>query len=639
MHVRMADEAVLLGPPPASESYLQMEKILEIAKITGSQAVHPGYGFLSENSKFATACEEAGIAFIGPPASSIVSMGDKSESKSIMLAAGVPCVPGYHGDNQDAKFLEEKANEIGFPLLVKAVLGGGGKGMKLVGSASEFAEQLSSAKREAMSAFGDDVVLLEKYITRPRHIELQVFGDKHGNCVHLFERDCSIQRRYQKVLEEAPAPGLTPEMRHKMGSSAVDAAKAVNYVGAGTVEFIFDRDSDAYYFMEMNTRLQVEHPVTEMVTKQDLVEWQLKVAAGYPLPMQQKELDEMGPQGHAFEARIYAEDPEKGFIPQTGQIKQMRLPEGEGVRVDTGIRDGDSVKPYYDPMISKLIVWDVNRTEALRKLYRALEDYQIVGLNNNIPFLLRCAQHRAFREADLDTGFIAKYDKELFPSKTADHEDSAGHILAALTTVLYKINGESIIETESPFGTSNAGFRVNTADTEAAPSLVVQLKNGDSDAVDVSVSVLSYDTFRFRLPDGTACMVQGRINEDGKLTAIVNEVSTQFSAFYEGSRVDLFWGSERRSFDVLPPAWAAAGETAYGKGSLLSPMPGRITKILANVGDQVQAGDPVLTLEAMKMEHIVRAPEKGTVKAINYNIGDLCEGNAELATVTASEEK
>ena len=402
---KKANEAVLLGPPPARESYLLGDRILEMALLTGAQAIHPGYGFLSENSKFARACESAGIVFIGPPATAIDAMGDKSESKRIMIEAGVPCVPGYHGPNQDEKFLLEEAKKIGFPLLVKAVLGGGGKGMKLVKSADEFLEQLASAKREAMSSFGDDIVLLEKYITRPRHIELQVFGDTKGNCVHLFERDCSIQRRYQKVLEEAPAPGLSKEMRHKMGSSAVDAAKAVKYVGAGTVEFIFDRDSDAYYFMEMNTRLQVEHPVTEMITKQDLVEWQLKVASGYHLPMTQKQLDDMGPQGHAFEARVYAEDAFKNFIPQTGKIRHIKIPTGDGVRVDTGIRNGDSVTPYYDPMISKLIVWDVNRTEALRKLHRALENYEIVGLNNNIPFLLRCSSHKAFREADLDTGF------------------------------------------------------------------------------------------------------------------------------------------------------------------------------------------------------------------------------------------
>jgi 3-methylcrotonyl-CoA carboxylase alpha subunit len=450
--------------------------------------------------------------------------------------------------------------------------------------------------------------------------------------VHLFERDCSIQRRYQKVLEEAPAPHLTKAMRSKMGSSAVDAAKAVNYVGAGTVEFIFDRDSDKYYFMEMNTRLQVEHPVTEMITKQDLVEWQLKVASGYPLPVTQQQLDDMGPQGHAFEARVYAEDPKKGFIPQTGTIRHMRTPTGEGVRVDTGIRSGDAVTPYYDPMISKLIVWDVNRTEALRKLQRALESYEIVGLNNNIPFLLRCATHRAFGEADLDTGFIPRYHDELFASDAPAKDDFAGPIFGALVAMLHKVN-LAAGNTESPFGTANAGFRVNNGWGRDAPQHEVTLKDEHGTVTTIGASVLGMDTFELTLPGGGKCVGQVRLLKNGKFTAILDGDAADFSAHYDQHSVHVWRGADRWSFELLPPAWAASADVAHGNGSLLAPMPGRVTKILVQKGQQVKQGDVILALEAMKMEHIVRAPEAGEVRAIHYAVGELVEGNAVLAIV------
>ncbi len=503
--------------------------------------------------------------------------------------------------------------------------------MKLVKSSDEFLDQLASAKREAMSSFGDDIVLLEKYITRPRHIELQVFGDTKGSCVHLFERDCSIQRRYQKVLEEAPAPGLSKEMRHKMGSSAVDAAKAVKYVGAGTVEFIFDRDSDKYYFMEMNTRLQVEHPVTEMITKQDLVEWQLKVASGYPLPMTQPELDAMGPQGHAFEARVYAEDPAKGFIPQTGKIRHIRIPKGEGVRVDTGIRNGDSVTPYYDPMISKLIVWDVNRTEALRKLHRALESYEIVGLNNNIPFLLKCATHQAFRDADLDTGFIPKYHNDLFAPEHVAKDDFAGPIFGTLVTMLHRVN-LGAADSSSPFGTVNAGFRVNDSPVDA-PQYRVELKDEHGASTTLGATVLTMDSFLLTLPNGATCVASAKVRADGQFTAVIDGDAADFSAFYDGASVHVWRGAQRWAFDLPPAAWAASADVQHGKGSLLAPMPGRITKILVQKGQAVKQGDVILALEAMKMEHIVRAPESGVVKSINFAVGELCEGNAVLAIV------
>ncbi|HOM15217.1 MAG TPA: acetyl/propionyl/methylcrotonyl-CoA carboxylase subunit alpha, partial [Rubrivivax sp.] len=412
-HVRMADEAVLIGPPAASESYLRAERILEAAQASGAQAVHPGYGFLSENDGFADACAAAGIVFIGPPASAIRAMGSKSAAKALMAKAGVPLTPGYHGDNQDPAFLEAQARDIGFPVLIKASAGGGGKGMRRVDRAEDFAAALASCQREAKNAFGDDHVLVEKYVLQPRHIEIQVFGDTHGSCVYLFERDCSVQRRHQKVLEEAPAPGMTRERRAAMGQAAVDAAKAVGYVGAGTVEFIANPDG-SFYFMEMNTRLQVEHPVTEMITGLDLVEWQLRVAVGEPLPLRQ---DQLTIDGHAIEARIYAEDPDKGFLPSTGKLLHLSPPaETEHVRVDTGVEQGDAITPHYDPMIAKLIVWDATREAALARMRQALAHYRVVGVANNVEFLSRLVAVPSFAHAELDTALIEREQANLFPA-------------------------------------------------------------------------------------------------------------------------------------------------------------------------------------------------------------------------------
>nr|MBP7393997.1 acetyl-CoA carboxylase biotin carboxylase subunit [Zoogloea sp.] len=413
-HVRLADEAVLIGPAPARESYLVIERIVAAARQTGAQAIHPGYGFLSENEDFCHACEAAGIVFIGPPVSAIRAMGSKSEAKKLMEKAGVPLTPGYHGDNQEAGFLNVQADAIGYPVLIKAAAGGGGKGMRLVERSADFLDALASCKREAAASFGNDHVLVEKYLTRPRHIEIQVFGDTQGKVVYLFERDCSVQRRHQKVLEEAPAPGMTPERRAAMGQAAVEAAKAVGYVGAGTVEFIANQDG-SFYFMEMNTRLQVEHPVTEMITGLDLVEWQLRVAAGQALPLAQEQL---AINGHALEARIYAEDPSKGFLPSTGRLAHLAPPEeGMHVRVDTGVEEGDEISPFYDPMIAKLIVWDVNRDRALARMLQALAEYRVVGVANNIEFLSRLTACPAFANADLDTGLIEREKDYLFPEQ------------------------------------------------------------------------------------------------------------------------------------------------------------------------------------------------------------------------------
>lgn len=402
--VMMADEAYCIGPASSSKSYLNVDKILEVAHLTKAQAIHPGYGFLSENSSFADRVAKEGLEFIGPPSSAIVAMGSKSASKDIMIAAGVPVVPGYHGSNQDSTFLHKQASNMGYPVLIKAVKGGGGKGMRIVHTSEEFQEMLQSSRREATKHFSDDVVLIEKYITRPRHVEVQVFADKSGNAVYLFERDCSVQRRHQKILEEAPGPLISEELRKSLGEKAVAAAKAVGYVGAGTVEFILDKDTEQFYFMEMNTRLQVEHPITEMVTGTDLVDWQLRVAAGNRLPLLQHELKL---KGHSFEARIYAENPSNDFLPDSGKLVHLRMPaESKSVRIETGVREGDLVSIHYDPMISKLVVWGETRTEALRVLRKALGEFEVVGPQTNIEFLKALASHPSFIEGDVDTGFI-----------------------------------------------------------------------------------------------------------------------------------------------------------------------------------------------------------------------------------------
>ena len=420
LHVAQADEAIRIGGPLARDSYLKVETIIEAAKKTGAEAIHQGYGFLSENAAFAQACADARIVFVGPPPSAIRAMGGKSEAKALMAKAQVPLVPGYHGEDQDPGVLEKAADKVGYPLLIKASAGGGGKGMKVAQNRSEFRDQLASAKREAKSSFGDDRVLIEKYLTRPRHVEIQVFADAHGNCVYLFERDCSIQRRHQKVIEEAPAPGMTAALRKRMGDAAVTAAKSIGYAGAGTVEFLLDEDG-SFYFMEMNTRLQVEHPVTEFITGLDLVEWQLRVASGEKLPLGQ---DQLTINGHALEVRLYAEDPDRDFLPQTGRITHLRFPPETGhVRVDTGITEGKEISTYYDPMIAKLIVWDRNRSSALAQLRRALNETEIGGLVTNTAFLSKLAGNKAFARADLDTGFIGRHEKELLPSVPPAHDD------------------------------------------------------------------------------------------------------------------------------------------------------------------------------------------------------------------------
>jgi len=619
-HVRLADEAVLIGPAAAKESYLVIERIIAAAKQTGAQAIHPGYGFLSENEDFCDACEREGIVFIGPPVSAIRAMGSKSEAKKLMEQAGVPLTPGYHGDNQEPGFLHEQADAIGYPVLIKAAAGGGGKGMRLVEKSEDFEAALASCKREAASSFGNEHVLVEKYVTRPRHIEIQVFGDTHGNCVYLFERDCSVQRRHQKVLEEAPAPGMTPERRAAMGRAAVEAAKAVGYVGAGTVEFIANQDG-TFYFMEMNTRLQVEHPVTEMITGLDLVEWQLRVASGEPLPLAQEQLRI---RGHALEARIYAEDPAKGFLPSTGKLLHLAPPaEGLHVRVDTGVEEGDEISPFYDPMIAKLIVWDDSREQALARMLQALADYRVVGVANNIEFLSRLTACPAFAGADLDTGLIEREKAYLFPE--GEEPPAEVYVVAALGELLREAawaedEARRGADPVSPWHARD-GWRLNaTANRE----LIFRV--GDTQK---SVQV-AYRGDRYALAvDGKSADARGELNARGRLRVDLDGTRMDATVITAGRMRHVFLHGRSWQLASVDPLHYT-GEGGGAEGGLLAPMPGKVIALLAEPGAKVAKGAPLLILEAMKMEHTINAPAAGTVKAFHFAVGDQVGDGAEL---------
>ncbi|MFZ6680458.1 acetyl/propionyl/methylcrotonyl-CoA carboxylase subunit alpha [Undibacterium sp. Tian12W] len=622
-HVAVCDEAVLIGPAAAKESYLRADKIIEVALATGAQAIHPGYGFLSENSEFAEACAKNGIAFIGPPASAIEAMGSKSAAKSLMEKANVPLVPGYHGDNQDADFLHTEADRIGYPVLLKASAGGGGKGMRVIEKSADFKDALASCKREAINSFGDDKVLAEKYLQRPRHIEIQVFADTHGNCVYLFERDCSVQRRHQKVLEEAPAPGMTAERRAAMGDAAVAAAKAVGYVGAGTVEFIANQDG-SFYFMEMNTRLQVEHPVTEMITGTDLVEWQLRVAAGEKLPLQQNELQI---HGHAIEARVYAENPEKGFLPSIGTLRHARTPvavnfelggatDPAAFRIDSGVREGDTISPFYDPMIAKMIVWGKDRKEALARMAQALAQYQIVGLNSNIAFLSRLVTSTAFSGADLDTGLIERNQAELFPAPVAANLTTLALAVVSLLNSEKSTKGSS----SDPWQSSH-GWRMNslmqrslqfTEEEQTHDVQVTYLSDGwqvqaGESKVQVRLALADENDIVIKIADQT---VAATVVRDGE----------HFHVFSQGKHTDLHY------IDAL----AHAGEAEAETGRLTAPMPGKIVAVLVNKAQEVKKGDALLIMEAMKMEHTISAPHDGVIDEVLYAIGDQVTEGAQL---------
>jgi len=623
MHVAACDEAYRIGPAPARESYLDASRIVEVATASGAQAVHPGYGFLSENAEFALACAQAGLTFIGPPVEAIRAMGSKSAAKRLMQDAGVPLVPGYHGENQDAELLRQEAERIGYPVLIKASAGGGGKGMKVVETRDQFDAALASAQREAAAAFGDARVLLEKYLLRPRHIEMQVFADTHGHVVHLFERDCSVQRRHQKVLEEAPAPGMTAARRRQMGSAAVAAARAVGYTNAGTVEFIVDERGE-FYFMEMNTRLQVEHPVTEMITGLDLVEWQLRVAAGEALPLAQ---EQVSIDGHAIEARIYAEEPARDFLPAAGTIRRLRQPPSDAhVRVDTGVREGDDIGVHYDPMIAKLIVWDMDRTAALRRMRAALADYQIVGPGTNVQFLLALVSHRAFAEAHrepglLDTGLIARHRGELLPeTKPASDAVLALAVLAELARVDAEARAVATASGDpwSPWHVRD-GWRMNEDNHH-----VFGFEDGER-----GVQVAAHyrrDGFLLDLPAGS-CLARAQVEDDGRLVADLGGSRIHGTVARQGRQLTVFTAgiSHRlalQTFDAIDDEPAG--------GSLVAPMPGSVVQVLVEDGAQVEKGQPLMIIEAMKMEHTIAAPAAGTVSAVLFSKGDQVKDGDQL---------
>ncbi|HEV2111209.1 MAG TPA: acetyl-CoA carboxylase biotin carboxylase subunit [Gammaproteobacteria bacterium] len=593
LHVQLADEAVHIGPARAAESYLNAERILAAAKATGAEAVHPGYGFLSENEDFARACAQAGIVFIGPTPEAIDLMGSKSAAKALMEKAGVPVTPGYHGDKQDLKTLEAEAARTGFPLLIKAVAGGGGKGMRIVRAASEFKEALEGARREAKAAFGDDKVLIEKYLEQPRHIEFQVFGDTHGNVVHLFERECTLQRRFQKVLEETPSPFLDDAMRRKMGEAAVAAAKAVKYVNAGTIEFIVGPDK-SFYFMEMNTRLQVEHPITEETTGVDLVEWQLLVASGGKLPLTQ---DKISQKGHAIEVRLYAENTDKGFLPATGRLEAFYPAEGDAVRVDTGVRSGDDISIHYDPMIAKLTVRGKDRAVAISQLKSALADTAVFGLVTNLPLLRGIARHREFAAGRFDTGFIERELKTLLtrPPLTAA-------VLAAAVTydLLHQENS----------AWSNDGWRL-----------------GGSPGV----------RFLAREQDGTEHMFTARVENDG--IALQLGGKTQTLAPSDATTVRLSDECQVElddvayNFALTSPYAPKSGRVSDEAAHPLSPMPGRVVTVHVKAGDRVEPGQALMVLEGMKMEYTVKATVTGVIEKVLYALGAMVEVDAPLVDI------
>ena len=624
LHVGVADEAYLIGPAAAQKSYLNIDAVIAAARAAGADAVHPGYGFLSENADFAEACAAADLIFVGPPAAAIRAMGSKIEAKALMAGAGVPLVPGYHGDDQSDAALTAAAGEIGYPLLIKASAGGGGKGMRVVTEARDFAEALAGARREAQGAFGDDRVLLELYLTRPRHIEIQVFADHKGNAVHLFERDCSLQRRYQKVLEEAPAPEIEPEMRAAMGTAAVAAARAIDYRGAGTVEFIVE--AGAFYFMEMNTRLQVEHPVTEMVTGLDLVEWQLRVAAGEPLPLRQEEIRL---RGHAVEARIYAEDPVKGFLPASGQLHHLIYPaEGEGLRVDAGAKAGEAISPFYDPMFAKVIAWGSERAVALARLRRALAELRVVGVATNSAFLHRLAADPEICAGPVDTGFIERRGAALLPPA----EPVPDEILAlAALAELERHRAEAAAraagsaDPHSPFNLVT-GWRIN-----------VETQTGFTffDKEDEKTVIVHYqpEGYRFSLPGGDR-FGQGRLSEEGSLQAELDGHRMVVSVFWQDDSLTIFRGAEGFQLGRYDPL-ALADDSLAGSNRLLAPMPGRIVEVRVRADDAVEAGQVLLVMEAMKMEHSVIAPAGGRVQAVHVAAGELVDDGSELIAFEA----
>jgi 3-methylcrotonyl-CoA carboxylase alpha subunit len=620
-HVRLADEAWPIGGPRPAESYLRADAIVEVAKKSGAQAIHPGYGFLSENTAFARACTEAGVTFIGPRPESIDAMGSKAAAKALMEHHRVPLVPGYHGENQASDFLAEQARKTGFPLMIKAAAGGGGKGMRIVRTEKEFADALASAQREAASSFGDTRVILERYVEHPRHIEFQVFGDTHGNVIHLNERECSAQRRYQKVLEETPSPFLDAERRKAMGEAAVAAAKAVNYVGAGTVEFIVAQDG-SFYFMEMNTRLQVEHPVTEETLGLDLVEWQLRIAAGEPLPLQQEQIQA---RGHAIEVRLYAEDPDQHFLPGSGKLRRLRLPApSRHVRLDGGVIEGDTVTIFYDPMIAKLIVYDTDRTQALQRLREALAECEIVGPKSNIAFLERLARHPVVIEGRIDTGYLDRHLDEFLTGDTAPSE----HVLFAAATAALLCDERKLVAASrhgndpySPWSRADA-WRIGHAGKRIVALTLREQRH--------EIEAFGHDG-DYRLQHGAShCDVRGARFAGSLLSARFGAQSARLRVHADEERITLHDASGQRHAFVRAAAFAWESKEGVGGNQIVAPMPGRVVLVKAKAGDTVEEGQELLVMEAMKMELALKAPRAGTIDTVSATQGEFVEADAVL---------
>jgi 3-methylcrotonyl-CoA carboxylase alpha subunit len=621
MHVSLADEAVLLGPARARDSYLNIARVLEAARQTGAEAIHPGYGFLSENAEFAQACLDAGLVFVGPTAAMMTAMGSKSGSKALMEKAGVSLVPGYHGEAQDEATLAKAADRIGFPVLVKASAGGGGRGMRVVGSPADLAGAITSAKREAKAAFGDDRMLIERYVENPRHIEVQIIGDSSGNLLSLFERECTLQRRHQKVIEEAPSPTLNGSQRDAVCAAARKAAAAVDYVGAGTIEFV--SDGKDVFFIEMNTRLQVEHPVTELITGIDLVEWQLRVAFGEKLPLTQ---DQVKLHGHAIEARVYAENPAKNFMPSVGKIRTWRMPEAsDGLRIDAGYRQGDAVSPYYDAMLAKMIAWAPDRDSAIVRLNRGLEEADVRGIVSNIPFLSRLVMHPQVAANAIDTGFIERELTALTGEPAAPGDPDLSAAVAAILVDEQKVAAS---EPASPWRTSGwmpvgrrqrvFGFRSGQG---AEQKVTLRYGNGP-----MTFSVGERE-FAFVLSGG----------DDGTFDLTLDGVKSRVAYVVEGHELYLRTRNGRFDLHWVDP-FGGETEEQVGEDKIVAPLPGTVVALLAKEGDTLEKGAAILTLEVMKMEQTLRAPFAGVLKAIKCKVGDIVGEGVELAEVEPSSE-
>jgi 3-methylcrotonyl-CoA carboxylase alpha subunit len=616
MHVAMADEAVLLGPARARDSYLNIERVIEAAHKGGAEAVHPGYGFLSENAEFAQACADAGLVFVGPTAAMMTAMGSKSGSKMLMEKAGVPLVPGYHGEAQDEATLAKAAGKVGFPVLVKASAGGGGRGMRIVRAAGELAAAIVSAKREAKAAFGDDRMLIEKFVDNPRHIEVQIIGDSHGNLLSLFERECTLQRRHQKVIEEAPSPTLDAGQRETVCAAARKAAAAVNYVGAGTIEFVSDGKN--VFFIEMNTRLQVEHPVTELITGIDLVEWQLRVAFGEKLPLTQ---DQIGLNGHAVEARVYAENPHKNFMPSVGRIRTWRMPEqSDGLRIDAGYREGDTVSPHYDAMLAKVIAWAPTRAAAIERLNRGLEETDVRGIVTNIPFLSALVTHPDVRANVIDTGFIERELKNLTPAPASPHDLE---LCAAVAAILGEEAKSTETEARSPWQT--AGWM-----PVGRRQRVFKFRHGQGAEQEVR---LTYGNGPATLSIGERELAfKSSAGVAGGLDLTLQGVKSHIVAVIEGH--ELYVRTRNGRFDLhwVDP-FGGDDEEQVGEDKIVAPLPGTVVALLAEEGASLEKGAPILTLEVMKMEQTLRAPFAGVLKKIKCKVGDIVQEGVELAEV------